>query len=107
FIINSNQPFDIFNDPFLRELLLQANPALYSNIAWGRSALRSRLSKVYDAQTQVIRTELRNAISKIHITYDLWTSPNRHATLATSAHFIDPEGHQQQRLLAMRQQQGA
>jgi len=107
FIINSNQPFDIFNDPYLEAILLQANPALHATIAWGRTTQRKRLSKVYNTQAQVIRAELRNAISKIHITYDLWTSPNRHAILATSAHFIDADGRQQQRLLAMRQQNGA
>jgi hypothetical protein len=46
--------------------------------------MRNRLSNIYNSQTKVIRAELRNAISKIHITYDLWTSPSRHAILAAS-----------------------
>jgi hypothetical protein len=63
--------------------------------------------KVYKTQAQIVRAELRDTISKIYITYDLWTSPSRHAILAISAHFLNTEGRQQQRLLAIRQQYGS
>jgi hypothetical protein len=46
-------------------------------------------------------------VSKIHLAFDLWTSPNRLAIFALSAHFIDAKYSVQQRLLALREQQGA
>ncbi|RKK77644.1 hypothetical protein BFJ71_g16696, partial [Fusarium oxysporum] len=54
-----------------------------------------------------IKAELRNALTAVHISFDLWTSPNRFAIMAVFAHFIDQLGHQQSRLLALRRQFGA
>jgi hypothetical protein len=51
--------------------------------------------------------ELELALTKIHLSFDLWTSPNRHAMMAIIAHFIDNHKRQQTRLLALRRQLGA
>jgi hypothetical protein len=107
FIVNSNQPFNIFNDPFLKVLLHQMDPALCEQVSWGRDALKRKLWKTFDIKKCEIQQELAGAVSRVHIAYDLWTSPNRIAILGVSAHFIDPQGTQQQRLLALRQQYGS
>ena len=50
---------------------------------------------------------MMESISRIHLVFDLWTSPNRLAIIAVSGHFLDGKGRQQQRLLALRRQLGA
>ncbi|KAK3896412.1 ribonuclease H-like domain-containing protein [Staphylotrichum tortipilum] len=57
FVITSNQPFSVFQNPFLRQLLSTLNP--------------SRLADTFSSKKKLI-----------HLAFDLWTSPNRLAILA-------------------------
>ena len=53
-----------------------------------------------------MRKELRSTRSNIHLSFDLWTSPNCYAIIAIVAHFIDSKGYRQTKLLAIRQLKG-
>ena len=53
-----------------------------------------------------LRKTLRKARSKIHLSFNLWTSPNFYSIIAIVAHFIDSKGHRQTKLLAIRQLKG-
>jgi hypothetical protein len=107
FVITGNEPFSVFQNPFLRQLLSTLNPSIYRTISWGRSSIRQRLADTFANKKKLVQQELTTSVSKIHLAFDLWTSPNRHAILAVSAHFIDAKNSIQQRLLALREQQGA
>ena len=50
---------------------------------------------------------LARAISKIHISYDLWTSPNGYAMCGVATHFIGHQGYVQSVLLALKWMTGA
>ncbi|OAQ60812.1 transposase [Purpureocillium lilacinum] len=106
FIVNTDQPFGVFDDRYLRELLQQFDQDLFSQIPWSRSSQRRQLEVVFDSKKCLVQQSLREAITKIHVAFDLWTSPNRYAIVAVSGHFLDKEGRQQQRLLALTRQPG-
>uniref|UniRef100_A0A0D2YIA2 DUF659 domain-containing protein n=1 Tax=Fusarium oxysporum (strain Fo5176) TaxID=660025 RepID=A0A0D2YIA2_FUSOF len=61
---------------------------------------------MYKTKKDRVKQELSDALSKIHLRFDLWTSPNRHAVMAVMAHFLDRQGKHQSRLLALRRQLG-
>ena len=107
FIVNTDQPFGVFDDRYLRELLQQFDQDLFSQIPWSRSSQRRQLEVVFDSKKCLVQQSLREAITKIHVAFDLWTSPNRYAIVAVSGHFLDKEGRQQQRLLALTRQPGS
>ncbi|KAK3938082.1 ribonuclease H-like domain-containing protein [Diplogelasinospora grovesii] len=107
FVITSNQPFSVFQNPFLRQLLSTLNPSIHRTIGWGRSSIRQRLADTFASKKKLVQQELTTSVSKIHLAFDLWTSLNRLAILDVSAHFIDSKSSIQQRLLALREQQGA
>lgn len=69
--------------------------------------MRSRLDQVYDTKRGLIKEGLQAAVTKIHLAFDMWTSPDRLAVLGVSGHFIDSQGVQQQRLLGLRDVAGA
>lgn len=48
----------------------------------------------FEARKEVLKKELRQSISKIHFSFDLWTSPNHLALMGTGivAHYIDAAG---------------
>jgi hypothetical protein len=64
------------------------------------------LREIFRVRKAAIKDELSKALTQIHISFDLWTSPNRLAFLSTFGHFIDQNQQPQSRLLGFRCQQG-
>lgn len=56
----------------------------------------------FTEHTSIVKEYLAEAQSKIHISFDLWTSPNVHSVMAVCAHFIDHEAKNTTILLALR-----
>ncbi|KAF6525727.1 hypothetical protein HZS61_011522 [Fusarium oxysporum f. sp. conglutinans] len=106
FVIDSDVPFTIFEHKFLKELFYQFDHELALQIPWSSSSITRELQKIFESKADIIKAELGSALTKIHISFDLWTSPNRLAIMAVFAHFIDKFGNQQSRLLALRRQLG-
>jgi hypothetical protein len=106
YIINSDLPFSCFEDPYLSELLSQYDNPLAQEIALGRVTLSGELAKLFESKKADIRKGLDEALTSIHISFDLWTSPNHLAFIAIFAHFLNQAGQYQCRLLAFRRQFG-
>ncbi|KAM3519811.1 hypothetical protein MY4038_009655 [Beauveria bassiana] len=77
-------------------------PSLSSRIHTLSNSSGSSIPKLLS----VVEQELSHALTKIHLGFDLWTSPNRYAIMAVTAHFLDRQGCHQMRLLALRRQLG-
>ena len=106
FVVDSDVPFTIFEHSFLRSLFNQFDHELMLQIPWSGSSIARELQRLFDTKRDVIKAELRDALTTIHLSFDLWTSPNRFAIMAVFAHFIDRGARQQSRLLALRRQFG-
>ncbi|OAQ65601.1 transposase [Purpureocillium lilacinum] len=106
FVVDSDVPFTIFEHSFLRRLFNQFDHELVLQIPWSGSSIARELQRLFDTKRDVIKAELRDALTTIHVSFDLWTSPNRFAIMAVFAHFIDRGARQQSRLLALRRQFG-
>lgn len=106
FVVDSDVPFTIFEHSFLRSLFHQFDHDLVLQIPWSGSSITRELQRLFDTKRNVIKAELRDALTTIHLSFDLWTSPNRFAIVAVFAHFIDRGARQQSRLLALRRQFG-
>uniref|UniRef100_A0A0D2XRV7 HAT C-terminal dimerisation domain-containing protein n=1 Tax=Fusarium oxysporum (strain Fo5176) TaxID=660025 RepID=A0A0D2XRV7_FUSOF len=105
-LINTNVPFSFFSDTFFQQLAWQLDPHLADQIPWSRQSMGRLLDDTYKSKKDEIKQELSDALTKIHLGFDLWTSPNRHAVMAVTAHFLDRQGKHQSRLLALRRQLG-
>ncbi|EGU83980.1 hypothetical protein FOXB_05506 [Fusarium oxysporum f. sp. conglutinans Fo5176] len=105
-LINTNVPFSFFSDTFFQQLAWQLDPHLADQIPWSRQSMGRLLDDTYKSKKDKIKQELSDALTKIHLEFDLWTSPNRHAVMAVTAHFLDRQGKHQSRLLALRRQLG-
>lgn len=71
-----------------------------------RNTFRRWVLAEYHRQKKRLKTELKKTRSNIHLSFDLWTSPNCHAIIAVVAHYIDSKGRRQTKLLAIRQLKG-
>ncbi|EGU72228.1 hypothetical protein FOXB_17264 [Fusarium oxysporum f. sp. conglutinans Fo5176] len=100
-------PFTIFEHSFLQKIFNHFDSDLVLQMAWSGSSVTREIHRLFKAKRDAIKAELRNALTAVHISLDLWTPPNRFAIMAVFAHFIDQLGHQQSHLLALRRQFGA
>ncbi|KFA69651.1 hypothetical protein S40285_04023 [Stachybotrys chlorohalonatus IBT 40285] len=107
YIINTNQPFLAFSIKYMKELLNLFDPALAAQLALGQTSFQEDLLKLFKRKRAEIKADLRDALSTVHLPFDLWTSPNRHAMIGIFGHYIDKNQQQQNRLLALQRQAGA
>ena len=71
-----------------------------------RNTVRKWVTREFRKQKRLLRKDLQEARSNIHLSFDLWTSPNYFAIIAIVAHYIDRDGARQTKLLALRQLKG-
>ena len=86
-ITNGNIPFDEVEDKDFRAFIQYCNPVAEERLPRAHSTIKNRLMELYEQGKQNVRNNLRAAISEIHITCDLWTSPNHLPILGINAHF--------------------
>jgi hypothetical protein len=68
-------------------LLKLCNPSI-EKMSLSRQSLRRWAEEAYQAEKDKIRKELAASLSRIHISFDLWTSPNKYAVFGAVAHFV-------------------
>lgn len=97
--------FDELNSDKLGQLLGYLNPRCKGIIPSDATVSRI-MAELYDKQLGVVTEPLRSAITKINISFDLWTSKNRLALLGLCAHFINSDGEPVSALLSLPRQRG-
>jgi len=71
------------------------------------TTIRKWILKEFQRQKLAIKDELANARSRIHISADLWTSPNSLAIVGIVVHYLDKNFKVQNHLIGMRRVHGA
>uniref|UniRef100_A0A8H7K3R1 AC transposase n=1 Tax=Bionectria ochroleuca TaxID=29856 RepID=A0A8H7K3R1_BIOOC len=107
YIVDSNLPFTTFESTYLQELFRQLDSDLYAQVPWGRTTTKKDLEDILVSKKADVKEELNNAVTQIHLSFDLWTSPNRLAFISIFGHFIDRRHLYQSRLLAFKRQIGS
>ena len=77
-----------------------------SKLIPSRNTIRKWVMSEFRKQKRQLRDDLQEARSNIHLSFDLWTSPNYYAIIAIVAHYIDKKGLRQTKLLAIRRLEG-
>ena len=67
---------------------------------------KSMLLAEFDRGKGLLKLEFKAALSKIHISFDLWTSPNKLAMLGVVAHYLSPHLTAKSSLIALRKLSG-
>ncbi|KAF5120944.1 putative AC transposase [Metarhizium anisopliae] len=71
------------------------------------NTLRTLVLEAFNKRKEHLTGVLARSVSKIHFSFDLWTSPNHLALLGVVAHFIDEFGQNQSILITIRQLHGS
>jgi hypothetical protein len=62
--------------------------------------------RTYETQKLRVKRAVQSALSKVHFTVDLWTSPNALAILGIVAHYTSESGQLEYSVLALRELDG-
>jgi hypothetical protein len=91
----------------LRDLLIYCNPRCRAALP-ARNTLKRYIASAYEHALPAVESELRSASTKINLSFDLWTSPNRRLSLlGVVAHYLDQRFEPRALLLALPRMSGA
>jgi hypothetical protein len=105
-IVVRNLSFAIVEWPEFHTLCQVLNKASKGKIAIAHSTVRNKVEEAWKKHKDVVRRILQAALSHIHISLDIWTSPNRWLLLAICAHFTSYDQKKQKALLALQKVPG-
>lgn len=91
---------------FSFSLLKFLNPGVLSILPTSHQTIREWVMRTFETQKRRMRQVLQSALSRIHFTVDLWSSPNKLGILGIVAHFIDSNGELVSCCIALREVHG-
>lgn len=101
-IVDANLPFNLVEKPAFRRLLLGAGDSVAAECLPKASRTVYRwIDARYTQRLEEIKAQLRFTRSKIHTSFDVWTSPATQAFLSVVIYYVDSSGKRHTRLLAM------
>jgi hypothetical protein len=100
-IVMRNLPHNAVKWPELRALLLSVNYCCGDALIDSQSTVSKVISKSFVLEKAVLKQKLKTALSKIHLSVDCWSSPNRKNFQGICAHFVDESRVLRKALLAL------
>lgn len=94
--------FSIVESEWFLALLITLSDLVPDLLPSSHNTVRSWVLKSYEKRKQKVRNILHQARSNIHLSFDLWTSPNHHAFNAIVAHYVTSDYKVASTLLAFR-----
>src|SRR5437667_4040302 len=89
FIITNDLSLRIIESPSLHALLKAANPVLDKEVISSHAAMSSHILSLFLSYKDTVIKMLQSTISKIHLSCDVWKSPNHLLFLGICAHFVN------------------
>jgi hypothetical protein len=105
-IVAANLPFRLVESPEFRAFLIYLNDEVTDTLPKNHTDIRKWVIRQYKSMKGMLKVAIRNARSKIHISLDLWTSPNTLAILGITAQFVNQDSKLQSVVLAMKEVEG-
>jgi len=88
YVVRNSEPFSIIEAPSLQYLLLTMNPYVQDLLTTSRRTLVNDIRQTWLKEKEQLKNRLRDARTKIHISLDIWTSPNTYLFIGVIAHYV-------------------
>ena len=107
-MVNRHVAFIEVENSDFQDMLKSVNSSINDYLVRSGNTIRNWVEDDFIEVKRLVRDEvIARALSKIHVSCDLWTSPNGYAMCGVAAHFIGHQGYVQTVLLALRRMMGA
>jgi hypothetical protein len=107
FIAACNQSLRLVECPEFRDFLVYLNEDINTWLPGSHNTIKLWVLRQFDIERKRIKQRLQNARTKIHISCDLWTSPNTLAIFGIVAHYISEDNVLESSVLAIKEVDGA
>ena len=91
-IVYCHIAFRMLENQYFRNLLAAIDIGLASLLPKASATLHNWIKEEYEERKEGLIEELVAAISSIHLSFDIWTSPNRYSIISIFANYIDKGG---------------
>jgi hypothetical protein len=89
-LVKNNHPLSEFESPAFRQLIAMANPEAESALWASHHSVSRYVVRLYDYLKPRVIKELSQALSKIHLSFDGWTTKGgKRGFLGIVAHYVD------------------
>jgi len=95
-------PFRLVECSEFRAFLTYLNGDVDTWLPDSRETVKKWIMRQFEDQKAKVKQRIQSAKSKIHISCDLWTSPNSLAILGVVAHFVTEDGQLEHCVLALK-----
>lgn len=102
FITACSLPFRLIECPEFRALLAYLNTDIDTWLPDTHETIRKWIMRQYEVQKEKVKQRIQSSKSRIHISCDLWTSPNSLAILGIVAHYVTEDGQLEHHILALK-----
>ncbi|KAF6515700.1 hypothetical protein HZS61_004441 [Fusarium oxysporum f. sp. conglutinans] len=102
FITACSLPFRLVECPEFRALLAYINNDIETWLPDTHNTVKTWIMRQYECQKERVKQRIQSAKSRIHISCDLWTSPNSLAILGVVAHYVTEDGQLEHHVLALK-----
>ena len=106
-VSTNNQALRLVESLEFRSFLTYLNSNVNVYLANSHATCGSWIINQYDIEKERIRSRLHSSCFKIHITLDIWTSPNILPIVAIIAHYISEDNKLESAVLALKEIQGS
>jgi len=106
-VLRDRQPFRQVESESWRQMIACLRPEAISAIPKSGDTVRTWAINRFKAARNIIKLRLHEAISKIHISCDMWSSPNGHSMLGVVAHWCEQDKSLRSTLLGLPKVWGA
>jgi hypothetical protein len=94
--------FFMLENTVFRDLITYLSSGLAAYLPKARATLRKWIMAEYEEQKIALKEELEASISKVHVSFDIWTAGSWIGIISVWAFWINSAGERQRRLLAFR-----
>jgi len=106
FLTACNIPFHLVQREEFRTLIRYINKDADTWLPSSHSTVRKWTIRTFQHEKNHIKQLLQSALSKVHLTVDLWTSPNSLAFIGIIGHYIAENGDLRHSVLALKEVDG-
>ena len=87
-IVQDQIPFSTIKSVRFQEVLLYLQPGIERFLVNSHNTISSWVDSDYQQARQTVKIQLNASLSRIHFSFDIWTSPAYTAIVGICAHFL-------------------
>ena len=103
FISRCSQPLRLVERDEFREFIEYCNPDTMSWLPKCHTTIGKWVERQYTAHKKRVQRNVKEAVSRVHVSCDLWTSTNNLPILVVVFHYITKKGKVRQTVAAMKE----